>query len=137
MRIYVVHNVDAQPLARHLRQNQVGAARWTLLMHGRYSIGMMFERNRVFKHAVRDIPEMLVNMSRLFFPSEVVVSGPFIENADVWKALTGALGRRDLLVGLPMPPLARQRVGHQLDMQGASMPLLLHGLKQLVAQSLL
>lgn len=189
-RIHVVRNVDAQLLARHVRKDQVGAARRTLLLHWGYGIGMTFgpasaaamttgqraygygevghwqlggqrklcrcghvgcletvaslwaigpailgarfddatdetrvaqlfrgmalTRNPVFKRALHEMIEVLVNLCRLYFPSEVVVSGPFIENADVWKALTDALGKRDLLVGLPMPPLVRQRVGHHL-----------------------
>ncbi len=210
--IHVVRNVDAQLLARHMRKDQVGAARRTLLLHWGYGIGMTFgpasvtattigqraygygevghwqlggqrrlcrcghvgcletvaslwaigpellgkrfdeamdetqvaqmlqgmalTRSRVFKRALHEMTEVLVNLCRLYFPSEVVVSGPFIENADVWTALTDAWAQRDLLVGLPMPPLVRQRVGHQLEKEGASMPLLLQGLKQLVAQSL-
>ncbi len=211
-RIHVVRNVDAQLLARHMRKEQVGAARRTLLLHWGYGIGMTFgpasaaatttgqraygygevghwqlsgqrrlcrcghvgcletvaslwaigpailgarfddamdetqvaqllqglalTGNRVFKRALHEITEVLVNLCRLYFPSEVVVSGPFIENADIWKALTEALGKRDLLVGLPMPPLVRQRVGHHLEKEGASMPLLVTGLKQLVSRSL-
>ena len=98
--------------------------------------GMALTRNRVFKRALHEMTEVLVNLCRLYFPSEVVVSGPFIENADVWKDLTDALAKRDLLVGLPMPPLVRQRVGHHLEKEGASMPLLVTGLKQLVSHSL-
>ena len=90
--------------------------------------GMALTRHRVFKRALHEMTEVLVNLCRLYFPSEVVVSGPFIENAGVWKALTEALGQRDLLVGLPMPPLVRQRIGHQLEKEGAAMPLLLKGL---------
>ena len=211
-RIHVVRNVDAQLLARHMRQDQVGAARRTLLLHWGYGIGMTFgpalaaattigqraygygevghwqlagkrmrcrcghvgcletvaslwaigpallgtrfdeamdetqvaqllqglalTRNRIFKRALHEMIEVLVNLCRLYFPSEVVVSGPFIENAGVWNALTKALGQRDLLVGLPMPPLVRQRIGHQLEMEGACMPLLLQGLKQLVSESM-
>lgn len=210
--IHVVRNVDAQLLARHMRKDQVGAARRTLLLHWGYGIGMTFgpasvaataigqraygygevghwqlggqrmacrcghvgcletvaalwaigpallgesfdeamdetqvaqllqgmalTRHRVFKRSLHEMTEVLVNLCRLYFPSEVVVSGPFIENAGVWKALTEALGQRDLLVGLPMPPLVRQRIGHQLEKEGAAMPLLLKGLHQLVASSL-
>lgn len=93
-------------------------------------------RSRVFKRALHEMTEVLINLCRLYFPSEVVVSGPFIENSDVWAALTGAAGQRDLLVGLPMPPLVRQHIGHQLEKEGAAMPLLLRGLKELVARSL-
>jgi transcriptional regulator of PTS gene len=210
--IHVVRNVDAQLLARHMRKEQVGAARRTLLLHWGYGIGMTFgpasaaaastgpraygygevghwqlggerglchcghvgcletvaslwaigpailgarfdaamdetrvaqlfhglalTRNRVFKRALHEMTEVLVNLCRLYFPSEVVVSGPFIENPEVWRELTDALGKRDLLVGLPMPPLVRQRVGHHLEMEGASMPLLVAGLKQRVSESL-
>ena len=96
----------------------------------------MLTRSRVFKRALHEMTEVLINLCRLYFPSEVVVSGPFIENSDVWTALTGAAGQRDLLVGLPMPPLVRQHIGHQLENEGAAMPLLLRGLKELVARSL-
>lgn len=210
--IHVVRNVDAQLLARHIRKDQVGSGRRTLLLHWGYGIGMTFgpastaatatgqraygygevghwqlggqrmscrcghvgcletvaalwaigpallgesfdeamdetqiaqllqgmalTRHRVFKRALHEMTEVLVNLCRLYFPSEVVVSGPFIENSEVWKALTEAWYQRDLLVGLPMPPLVRQRIGHQLEKEGAAMPLLLMGLRQLVAHSL-
>ena len=79
---------------------------------------------------------MLVNLCRLFFPAEVVVSGPFIENTGAWAALTRAFTSQDLLVDLPMPRLERQRVGHQLEQEGAAMPVLLKGLQDMLNEAL-
>ena len=94
--------------------------------------GAALVRRRVFQRALREVVLALTNLCRLFFPSEVVVSGPFIENAAVWNALKAALAAQDLLVGLPMPRMERQGAGHQLEQEGASMPLLVQGLKELM-----
>ncbi len=97
--------------------------------------GMALTSQAVFQRALQEVLRVLVNLCRLFFPAEVVVSGPFIENTDAWLALTGAFMAQDLLVGLPMPRLARQGVGHQLEQEGASMPVLLKGLQHLLNDS--
>jgi transcriptional regulator of PTS gene len=98
--------------------------------------GMALTRHAVFNRALEEVVRVLVNLCRLFFPAEVVVSGPFIENAGAWAALTRAFTAQDLLVDLPMPRLERQRVGHQLEQEGAAMPVLLKGLQGLLNQAL-
>ncbi len=93
-------------------------------------------RHPVFKRALREVVLALVNLCRLFFPSEVVVSGPFIENTAVWRALKDALSAQDLLVGLPMPRMERQGAGHRLEQEGAAMPWLVQGVKRLIDESM-
>lgn len=93
-------------------------------------------RHPVFKRALQQVVLVLVNLCRLFFPSEVVVSGPLIANAAVWRAVKMAFSNHELLVGLPMPPMERQGTGHQLEQEGAAMPLLAHGVKRLLDASL-
>ena len=91
-------------------------------------------RHPVFKRALREVVLALINLCRLFFPSEVVVSGPLTENIAVWRALQNALSTQELLVGLPMPRMVRQGAGHRLEQEGAAMPLLSQGLKRLLDQ---
>ncbi len=98
--------------------------------------GMALTRYRIFNRALKEVVRVLVNLCRLFFPAEVVVSGPFIENTGAWAALTRAFTSQDLLVDLPMPRLERQRVGHQLEQEGAAMPVLLKGLQDMLNEAL-
>lgn len=93
---------------------------------------MALTRHAVFNCALEEVVRVLVNLCRLFFPAEVIVSGPFIENAGAWAALREAFTAQDLLVDSPMPRLERQRVGHQLEQEGAAMPLLLQGLQEML-----
>jgi transcriptional regulator of PTS gene len=98
--------------------------------------GMALTRHAVFNRALEEVVRVLVNLCRLFFPVEVVVSGPFIENAGAWAALGRAFTSQDLLVDLPMPRLERQRVGHQLEQEGAAMPVLLKGLQDMLSNAM-
>jgi predicted NBD/HSP70 family sugar kinase len=97
---------------------------------------MALTRHAVFNRALEEVVRVLVNLCRLFFPAEVIVSGPFIENAGAWDALSKAFLAQDLLVDSPMPRLERQRVGHQLEQEGAAMPVLLQGLREILRDAM-
>jgi transcriptional regulator of PTS gene len=97
--------------------------------------GMALTNHAVFERALQEVVRVLVNLCRLFFPTEVVVSGPFIENAQAWAALNQAFAAQDLLVDLPMPRLERQRAGHKLEQEGAAMPVLMNGLNDMLLRA--
>jgi transcriptional regulator of PTS gene len=75
------------------------------------------------------------NLCRVFFPSHLVITGPFIENPGAWAAFTDAFAKRGILVDLPLPRLEAQSSGHQLEQEGASAPLLMGGLLQLLGET--
>lgn len=97
--------------------------------------GMALTEHPVFDRALNEMVLAVGNLCRIFFPTNLVVSGPFIENPSAWAAFTAAFSRQGLLVDLPMPRLEAQRAGHQLEQEGASMPLLLKGLSQLLDEA--
>jgi hypothetical protein len=65
----------------------------------------------------------------------LVITGPFIENPGAWAAFTDAFAKRGILVDLPLPRLEAQSSGHQLEQEGASAPLLMGGLLQLLNET--
>lgn len=89
----------------------------------------------VFNRALEEMVLAVGNLCRIFFPTHLVVSGPFIENPGAWAEFVAAFSRQGLLVDLPLPRLEAQSSGHQLEQEGASMPLLLEGLALLLAEA--
>ena len=85
-----------------------------------------------FNQALQEVVLAACNLCRVFFPSHLVITGPFIENPGAWAAFTDAFAQRGLLVDLPLPRLEAQSSGHQMEQEGASVPLLLNGLAQLI-----
>ena len=94
--------------------------------------GMVLTEHPVFQRALSEMVRAVGNLCRIFFPTDLVISGPFIENPGAWAAFAGAFSQQGMLVDLPMPRLEAQPGGHQLEQEGASMPLLLKGLAQLL-----
>ncbi len=88
----------------------------------------------VFQRALQEMVRMVGNVCRVFFPTDLVISGPFVENPGAWAAFTSALSHQGMLVDLPMPRLDAQLASHQLEQEGASMPLLLQGLAQMLGE---
>jgi predicted NBD/HSP70 family sugar kinase len=98
--------------------------------------GMALTEHPLFQTALQEMVRAVGNLCRIFFPTDLVVSGPFVENPGAWAALAGALSRQGMLVDLPMPRLEAQPAGHQLEQEGASMPLLLKALAGMLDQAL-
>ena len=98
--------------------------------------GMALTEHPVFQTALQEMVRAAANLCRIFSPTDLVVSGPFVDNPGAWAAFAGALSRQGMLVDLPMPRLEAQPAGHQLEQEGASMPLLLKGLAQMLDAAL-
>ncbi len=96
---------------------------------------MPLTEHPVFSQALQEVVLAACNLCRVFFPSHLVITGPFIENPGAWAAFTEAFSKRGLLVDLPLPRLEAQSSGHQLEQEGAAVPLLLDGLLQLLEPS--
>jgi|GEM_PF-948078 len=93
---------------------------------------MPLTEHPAFNLALQEVVLAACNLCRVFFPSHLVITGPFIENPGAWAAFTDAFARRGILVDLPLPRLEAQSSGHQLEQEGASAPLLMGGLLQLL-----
>ena len=93
---------------------------------------MPLTEHPAFNLALQEVVLAACNLCRVFFPSHLVITGPFIENPGAWSAFADAFAARGLLVDLPLPRLEAQYSGHQLEQEGASVPLLLNGLRQLL-----
>ena len=94
--------------------------------------GMPLAQHPVFGLALQEMLLAVGNLCRIFFPTHLVVSGPFIENPGAWAAFKERFLSSGLLVDLPLPRLEAQHGGHQLEQEGAAMPLLLNGVLQLL-----
>jgi len=97
--------------------------------------GMALTTHPVFARALREMVLAVGNLCRVFFPTHLVISGPFIENPGAWAAFTAAFSSEGLLMDLPLPRLEAQSAGYQLEQEGASMPLLLNGVMKLLAEA--
>lgn len=98
--------------------------------------GMALTDHPVFQVALREMVRAVGNLCRIFFPTDLVISGPFVENPGAWAAFTQALSDQGMLVDLPMPRLQVQPDGQQFLQEGAVMPLLLKGLANMLDQAL-
>jgi transcriptional regulator of PTS gene len=96
---------------------------------------MPLTEHPAFRLALQEVVLAASNLCRVFFPSHLVITGPFIENPGAWAAFTEAFSKRGLLVDLPLPRLEAQNSSHQLEQEGAAVPLLLDGLLQLLEPS--
>jgi len=96
---------------------------------------MPLTEHPVFRQALQEVVLAACNLCRVFFPSHLVITGPFIENPGAWAAFAEAFSKRGLLVDLPLPRLEAQNSSHQLEQEGAAVPLLLNGLLQLLEPS--
>lgn len=96
---------------------------------------MPLTEHPTFRLALQEVVLAASNLCRVFFPSHLVITGPFIENPGAWAAFTEAFSKRGLLVDLPLPRLEAQNSSHQLEQEGAAVPLLLDGLLQLLEPS--
>jgi transcriptional regulator of PTS gene len=98
--------------------------------------GMALTEHPVFQRALEEMVRAVGNLCRVFFPTDLVVSGPFIDNPGAWAAFAAGLASQGMLVDLPLPRLDAQPAGHQLEQEGASMPVLLQGLARLLGGAL-
>ena len=98
--------------------------------------GMALTDHPVFQEALREMVRAVGNLCRIFFPTDLVISGPFVENPGAWAAFAQALSDQGMLVDLPMPRLQAQPGGQQFMQEGTSMPLLLKGLANMLDQAL-
>ncbi|MBA8901842.1 ROK family transcriptional regulator [Phyllobacterium sp. P30BS-XVII] len=74
----------------------------------------------------------LANVCRLLFPKRVIVTGPFIANADVWKAFESAFQAEGLIGTLELPVLVADKSSEDFAILGAVRPLFNLGLETFI-----
>jgi transcriptional regulator of PTS gene len=74
--------------------------------------------------AARVLARALANACRLFFPNRIIISGPFVANAQLWAHFDALFRAEGTLDGLVMPQLASERANPHFEIHGAAAPLL-------------
>ncbi|PSH12619.1 hypothetical protein B7R74_20135 [Yersinia pseudotuberculosis] len=74
--------------------------------------------------ALKHLTVSLANLCRIFFPSRVVVSGPFTANSALWAAFCELLAQENHFVDLPHPELLADRRSREFETLGAASPAL-------------
>lgn len=74
--------------------------------------------------AARVLARALANACRLFFPNRIIISGPFVANAQLWAHFDALFRAEGTLEGLVMPQLASERANPLFEIRGAAAPLL-------------
>lgn len=72
-----------------------------------------------FNDALTAICNTLTNLSRMFFPSKILITGPFVNNPYVWAELNKQYSAAGALSSLEVPPLVNVSRSLDLERQGA------------------
>ncbi|MGO4667940.1 ROK family protein [Bosea sp. 2RAB26] len=126
---------------------ETGAALWSLLPELRRRWPDLAEdENRLYRQLARcdltSLPEIdtaarllaraLANASRLLFPTRIIVTGPFVANAQLWAHFDGLFRAEGTMHGFMMPELVSDRSSRQYEVHGAATPLLSKALEGLL-----
>lgn len=84
--------------------------------------------------AARLLARALANACRIFFPTRIAVSGPFIANPGLWARFEGLLRAEGMMDGVAMPDLLGVRASERHEIQGAAAPLLARATEALLKQ---
>ena len=74
--------------------------------------------------ATRLVARALANACRIFFPTRIAVSGPFVANPGLWARFSALLRAEGTMDGLAMPQLVSVRASQLHEIHGAAAPLL-------------
>lgn len=84
--------------------------------------------------AARLLARALANACRIFFPTRIAVSGPFVANPGLWAHFDGLLRAEGTMDGLAMPQLVSVRASQLHEIHGAAAPLLARATEALLRQ---
>lgn len=82
--------------------------------------------------AARVLARALANACRLLFPNRIIVSGPFVANAQLWAHFDALFRAEGTLEGMAMPQLASERANPVFEIHGAAAPLLSRAVEALL-----
>ena len=84
--------------------------------------------------ATRLVARALANACRIFFPTRIAVSGPFVANPGLWAHFDALLRAEGTMDGHALPQLASVRASQLHEIHGAAAPLLGRAAEALLRQ---
>lgn len=88
--------------------------------------------NPVVQQAVEQMAIAASNVCRVFFPKKMIVSGPFVKNADIWRLFCEVFEQRNNFFGQTLQDVSVSQVSRDLGVYGAAIPVLEQGLAKLL-----
>ncbi len=85
--------------------------------------------------AARHLARALANACRIFFPTRIAVSGPFVANPGLWAHFEALLRAEGTMDGVALPEIAHVRASQSHEIHGAAAPLLGRATEALLRQS--
>ncbi len=74
--------------------------------------------------ALEHVVTSLANLCRIFFPNQVIVSGPFVANPQLWSEFCKHFYLENHFIDLPQPTLIAARRSREYEVYGAANPIL-------------
>ncbi len=90
--------------------------------------------NPVVQKAVAQITTAASNVCRVFFPKKLIISGPFVKNAGIWRAFCDGFSQQNSFFGQTIQALSVSQVSRDLGVYGAALPVLEQGLAKLLQE---
>lgn len=118
---------------------EAGAAMWALLPELRKALPGLQADEEAFAaqapaldligipalaRALRLVVRALVNLCRIFFPTRLLVSGPFTANPAVWREFVALFEAEEIMRGVARPSLQAVQASLDSELKGAVRPLL-------------
>ncbi|WP_272539066.1 ROK family protein [Providencia sp. PROV197] len=90
--------------------------------------------NPVMQQAIIHMVNAASNICRVFFPSRLIVSGPFVKNPQVWATFCENFQQQNAFFGQTLPELSMSQINRNSRIYGAALPVLEQTLLELLAQ---
>ena len=88
--------------------------------------------HQAIQRAVEQMSTAASNVYRVFFPQRLVVSGPFVQNEQIWQVFCERFAQKNRFFGQKIQSLTISKVSHDLGIYGAALPVLEQGLAALL-----
>ncbi|APC10844.1 ROK family protein [Providencia rettgeri] len=90
--------------------------------------------NSTMQQAISHMAHAASNICRVFFPSRLIVSGPFVKNPQIWAAFCDSFQQQNRFFGQALPELSMSQISRNSRIYGAALPVLEQTLIELLAQ---
>ncbi|SPZ21255.1 Uncharacterised protein [Providencia rettgeri] len=90
--------------------------------------------NATMQQAVSHMANAASNICRVFFPSRLIVSGPFVKNPQIWAAFCESFQQQNRFFGQSLPELSMSQMSRNSRIYGAALPVLEQALIELLTQ---
>lgn len=91
-----------------------------------------FTNNDLINQAVEHMSTAVSNVCRVFFPDRLVVSGPFVQNPQIWQAFCERFEQKNRFFGHEIHSVSVSQISRDLGIYGAALPVLEQGLAALL-----